>query len=253
MTTDRRNATTTVLAGASCIAASAVLVRLSGSSATAAAFFRCAFALPLLGLLLLVDRRRPGRAGMTGRPRWLARGSGLFLAGDLVLWSHSIAAVGAGLSTVLGNLQVLLVALLAWALLRERPERSLLLALPAMFLGVALVGGLVGSGTYGAHPAQGVVFGIGTSILYAGFILILRNALSPPAEGAPTGPIGVVRPLYEATLGATVGTAVLPSSLATSTSAPVWAASAGSPSSPSPRKSWVGCSSRRPCRISPPG
>ncbi len=146
---------------------------------------------------------------MTARAKWLARSAGLFLAGDLVLWSHSIAAVGAGLATVLGNLQVLLVALVAWAVLRERPDRSLALALPVMFAGVALVGGLVGSGTYGAHPVQGVLYGIGTSIFYAGFILILRHAMSPQTEAPGTSHVGVVRPLYEATLGATAGAVVV--------------------------------------------
>jgi drug/metabolite transporter (DMT)-like permease len=146
---------------------------------------------------------------MTTRAKWLARLSGVFLAGDLVVWAHAIAAVGAGLATVLGNLQVLLVAGLAWAALRERPDRSLLVALPVMFAGVALVGGVAGSGTYGAHPARGVVFGIGTSILYAGYILVLRQAMSPQTANAPRGGIGVVRPLYEATLGATGGAAVL--------------------------------------------
>ena len=201
MTADRRLSTTTALAGASCIAVSAILVRLSGSSATAAAFFRCGFALPVLGVLVLFDRRRPGRIGMTTRATWLARCSGLFLAGDLVLWSHSIAAVGAGLSTVLGNMQVLLVGLVAWVVLGERPDRSLVLVLPVMLGGVALVGGVAGSRSYGADPALGVIFGIATSILYAGFIMILRQAMATKADTDGGSRIGVVRPLYEATLG----------------------------------------------------
>ena len=47
--------------------------------------------------------------------------AGLFLAVDLVLWNHAIADVGAGVATVLGNLQVLFVTVVAWAVLRERP------------------------------------------------------------------------------------------------------------------------------------
>jgi drug/metabolite transporter (DMT)-like permease len=197
------------LAGASCTAASAVLVRLSVSSPTAAALFRCAFALPVLGVLVLIDRRRSHRVGMTRRATWIARGAGLLLAADLVVWSYSIAAVGAGLATVVGNLQVVVVASFAWALLHERPSRALLVALPILLVGVVLVGGVVGSSSYGAHPALGVIFGVGASICSAAFILVLRTAMSPTALATHPGAVGVVRPLYEATLGATVGTAVL--------------------------------------------
>ena len=44
-------------------------------------------------------------------------------AADLTFWHHSIDAVGAGLATVLGNIQVVFVGLLAWAL-GERPTTA---------------------------------------------------------------------------------------------------------------------------------
>ena len=44
--------------------------------------------------------------------------AGLFLAIDLVLWNHAISDVGAGVATVIGNLQVLFVAVFAWLVLR---------------------------------------------------------------------------------------------------------------------------------------
>ena len=46
----------------------------------------------------------------------------MFFAADLILWHHSIADVGAGLATVLANIQVVLVPLVAWAVLAERPR-----------------------------------------------------------------------------------------------------------------------------------
>jgi drug/metabolite transporter (DMT)-like permease len=132
---------------------------------------------------------------MTVRGRWLARIAGVFLAADLIVWSHSIADIGAGLGTVITNLQVVIVALLAWLVLRERPRRSLLVALPVMLGGLVLVGGLASTGGYGAHPAMGVASGTGVAALYAVYILMLRQA----AVGAP-----VVATLFEATAGATV-------------------------------------------------
>src|SRR5580700_11363749 len=110
--------------GAGCISSSAIMVTLANVGPATTAFFRCALALPVLAVLAAVERRRRG-----GRPlanRLYAVLGGLFLAVDLVLWNHSIADVGAGIATVLGNLQVLFVAALAWLILRDRPDRRYL-------------------------------------------------------------------------------------------------------------------------------
>lgn len=160
-------------AGAACIASSATLVRLADVEPATAATFRCLYALPVLGMLLLREDRRYGTR--PSRERWLAAAAGVFFALDLVLWHHAIAAVGAGIGTVLGNLQVVVVGFLAWWLLGERPGRRLLLAVPVVLVGVVLISGVVGSGAYGDNPGLGVLFGVGTSIAYAGFLLLLRH------------------------------------------------------------------------------
>src|SRR5215472_4702915 len=188
------------VAGAACISSSAVVMQLAGSSPTTTALARCGFALPVLALLSWVERRRGDAPAMTVRSRWLARIAGVFLAADLIVWSHSIADIGAGLGTVVTNLQVVIVALLAWLVLGERPRRSLLMALPVMVGGLVLVGGLASAGGYGAHPALGVAFGVGVAALYAVYILMLRQA----AVGSP-----VVATLFEATAGATVAALAL--------------------------------------------
>jgi drug/metabolite transporter (DMT)-like permease len=193
------------VAGATCISSSAVVMQLAGSSASVTALGRCGFALPVLGALAWLERRRgagdPVTAPrMTARGRWLARVAGVLLASDLIVWSHAIAEIGAGLGTVVTNLQVLLVALLAWLVLGERPRRSLLVASPVMLGGLALVGGLATAGGYGKDPRLGVLFGVGVAVLYSGYILLLRQA----AVGAPA-----VATLFEATVGATAASLVL--------------------------------------------
>jgi drug/metabolite transporter (DMT)-like permease len=92
-----------------------------------------------------------------------------------VFWHHAIAAVGAGIATVLGNLQVVVVGFLAWWLLGERPDRRLVLAVPVVLAGVVLISGAVGEDAYGDDPARGVVFGLLTSAAYACFLLLLRH------------------------------------------------------------------------------
>jgi drug/metabolite transporter (DMT)-like permease len=186
------------VAGATCIAFSAILVRLADLPPSTSAFYRCAYALPVLALLALLERRRFGlRERRSVAFSWLA---GLFFAADLVLWHHAIAAVGAGLSTVLANVQVVLVGLAAWAVLKERPEARVLASVPVVLAGVVLISGVVGGDAYGDDPLLGVVFGLGTGIAYSGFLLVLREGNRDVRR--PAGP------LFDATLAAAL--AILP-------------------------------------------
>jgi drug/metabolite transporter (DMT)-like permease len=203
-------------AGAVCISSSAVLMRLAGTSPSLTALGRCVFALPVLGALAWLERRR-GTPPMPSRRRWLARLAGVILAADLIVWDHAIGAIGAGLGTVVGNLEVLIISLLAWLVLGERPRRSLVLASPVMLAGLVLVAGLAdgpGSRAYGADPGLGVVYGIGVALLYAVYILMLRQATSSPGSapgsaGSAAGRSAVAAPLFDATVGAAAGSLVL--------------------------------------------
>jgi drug/metabolite transporter (DMT)-like permease len=160
--------------GASCIAFSGVFYRYADVSPSTATVFRCLYGLPLLALFAWFEWRRFG--GLPGASIRLALVAGIFFAGDLTFWHHSIDAVGAGLSTVLGNLQVLVVGIVAWLILGERPSRAILVALPVVLVGVVLISGLVGAGAYGANPALGVVFGVATALCYSGYLLVIRRS-----------------------------------------------------------------------------
>ena len=112
-----RNVRICAVLGAVTIAFSSILIRLSHASPSTAAIFRCLYALPLLGLFAWLEDRRFG--ARSWHDRRIAIGSGLFFAVDLILWHRSIGDVGAGLATVLANIQVVLVPLVAWAVLAE--------------------------------------------------------------------------------------------------------------------------------------
>src|SRR5947209_1486208 len=170
---DERNVRICAVLGAVAIAFSSILVRLSHGSPSTAAIFRCAYALPVLGLLAWLEDRRFGGRSWAGR-RW-AVASGVFFAADLLLWHHSIRDIGAGLGTVLANIQVVLVPLVAWAWLSERPGRQVLAALPLALLGVLLISGALEHGAYGRDPARGALFGLGAGSAYVGFLLLLRR------------------------------------------------------------------------------
>jgi drug/metabolite transporter (DMT)-like permease len=185
-------------AGAVVIAFSAILVRLADVSPSTAAVFRCAYALPLLALLAWHERRRYGpRERRDTRLAWIA---GFFFAADLTFWHHSIGAVGAGLATVLANVQVVLVGLMAWAALGERPEGRSVAAVPMVLTGVVLISGVIGSGAYGDNPALGVLYGVLTGITYAVFLLVLRQVNRDLRR--PAGP------LFDATLSGAIFAAI---------------------------------------------
>lgn len=150
-------------------------------------FYRALFGVPLLVLVAVAEWRRYGplpRASVR-----LAAIAGICFTGDLMFWHHAIEAVGAGLGTVLGNLQVIIVGFFAWLLLGERPSRSTLLALPIVLVGVVLISGVVGEGAYGAAPQLGVVLGIATAICYSAYLLIIRRGGRDPRR--PAGPVAI--------------------------------------------------------------
>lgn len=161
--------------GALTIAFSAILVRVSHAEPATAAVFRCLYAAPVLVLLARRETRAHG-SPRAGRDRRLGAVAGVLFAVDLLCWHQAIRDVGAGLATVLGNLQVVLVGPVAFVVLRERPDRRLAYAVPVVLLGVILISGALGSSAYGNDPARGAVFGVLTGISYAAFILVLRQA-----------------------------------------------------------------------------
>jgi drug/metabolite transporter (DMT)-like permease len=175
------------LLGATCIAFSGILYRWAEVSPSTGTVFRALFGLPLLGLVAWLEHRRYG--GLPARTVRLALLAGMFFAGDLMFWHHAIAAVGAGLATVLGNLQVLVVGIVAWLVFGERPSRSTFLALPIVLLGVALISGAINGGAYGADPGLGVILGLLTALCYGGYLLVIRRGGRDLRR--PAGPVAI--------------------------------------------------------------
>jgi drug/metabolite transporter (DMT)-like permease len=180
-----RNVRIAALIGAVTIAFSSILVRLSHASPSTAAIFRCAYALPALGLLAWLEDRRYG--ARSWRDRQFAVYAGVFFCADLIMWHHSIEDVGAGLATVLANIQVVLVPLVAWAVLAEHPSRRVLAALPVALAGVLMISGVLEHGAYGRDPTRGALYGCGAGVAYAGFLLLLRRGGTDLRR--PAGPL----------------------------------------------------------------
>ena len=170
------------LAGAVAIAFSGIFYRYADVSPSTGTVYRALFGLPLLALVAYLEHRRYGP--LPSKAVRLAGIAGVFFAADLLFWHHAIESVGAGLATVLGNLQVLIVGVVAWLIFGERPSRAILVAVPVVLVGVVLISGVIGQGAYGEDPALGVVLGVATAICYSGYLLLIRIGGRDPRRPA---------------------------------------------------------------------
>ncbi|GAA4608261.1 DMT family transporter [Actinoallomurus liliacearum] len=162
-----------MLAGAVCVALSSVFVPLAHVSTGTVTLFRSLLSMPFLIPMALSEARTA--AARPPNSRWMAYTAGVLLAGDILLWNQAIADSGAGIATVIVNAQVILVPLLGWIFLRERPTAAFAAVVPVMLAGVALAGGIVGGGS-GKNPTQGAIFAAAAALCYAGFLFLLRQA-----------------------------------------------------------------------------
>ncbi|TDD00816.1 DMT family transporter [Nonomuraea deserti] len=181
------------IAGALIISTSGPMVRMADVSPATSAFFRCAYAVPPMLVLAWLERRRLGP--LPRRALLLAWSAGAVFALDLLFWHHAIEYVGAGLATVLGNLQVFIVAFAAWAVFGERPSTRLMVGTPVVFGGVVLISGVFDSAAYGSDPMMGVLAGVATSLSYAVFLLLMKAG---PDRGA--GPLAHATVVTAATI-----------------------------------------------------
>lgn len=140
-------------AGALCVSTSAVVLGLAGASPGTATFYRCLLAIPPLIVLAAWERRKTDQLSV--RDRYLAVLAGALFAGDMLLWRQAIFETGAGLSTVLINLQVLLVPVLARIIDGEQIPASYPTATATALIGVALTSGLFDHQEAGDQHAWG--------------------------------------------------------------------------------------------------
>ncbi|MCP3999233.1 MAG: DMT family transporter [bacterium] len=194
-------------AGIFIISFSPILIRASAdASDLTIAFFRSFYALPFLALLYWRVRHRDERPR---RSRLIAVAAGVFLTLDLFFWHSAIRQIGAGLSTLIANVQVIFVALIAWVAYGEKPGRRAIALLPVIFIGIFLISGMGSGDAYGDNPGAGSAKSLVAAVLYALYILLLRE--SGRLHKTPsTGPV-LDAALGAATVALVLGLALEPS------------------------------------------
>lgn len=171
---------TGLLIGAVIISFSSVMVTLAGAPPDVAGFYR----LFVGGLGMLAILWRMGKLRHLTRHVWKwSLLSAVFFAADFVFWHRSIGYVGPGLSTMLANFQVIILATVSIVFLKENPTRAYLAAIPTALIGLYLMVG-VSWESYTPEFRLGIIFGLCTAIAYALYLLSLKFSLSR-AEADP--------------------------------------------------------------------
>mgnify|MGYP001461850437 FL=1 len=186
------------LAGAVAISFSPVFYVYSDTNPSTGAFFRMLYALPALVLLAYLVRKSDTRSSRT---RWTAFGAGLILAPDMLSYHSSMIFIGIGIATLIGNSQVIIVTLASWKLFGEKPNKAILVSLPVVIIGLALISGIADTDPYGEDPVKGVVFGTMAAFFYSSFLILFRYS---NRELAPSSSVQL-----DATAGAALGLLVL--------------------------------------------
>jgi drug/metabolite transporter (DMT)-like permease len=174
--------------GAVCISFSAIFVKLAGVAPAVSAFYRLGIGgAALLVLLAANGQLRAVRHALA----WPAGLCAVFFVGDLLCWHASIARIGPGLATLVGNFQVFFVTAAAAILARRLPRPAFLAAMGLALFGLYLV---VGRGFAGQTPAfrQGVGLGLMTSVFYALYILTLKTAVTDRGRAGPMAAMAIL-------------------------------------------------------------
>ena len=195
---DDRQIMLIALFGAMLLSFAPLLYVQSDTSPITGAFFRMLYALPILIFLVWYLNQDDQRGK---RNRMLAFSAGLLLAIDFAGYHSAIDYIGSGIATLIGNSQVIIVTLVSWWLLGERPNRMILLALPMVMLGLLFISGIWDDEPYGDDPIKGVVGGIVAAIFYSSFLIIYRfsNRIRAPS----------VNLQLDATVGAATGLLII--------------------------------------------
>lgn len=151
---------------------SAMFVRWAEAPGPVTAFYRLFLSTVVLMPVFLWRNRR--NSAVWSRALWFPLLAGVFTAGDLALWTSSLAYTTAANATLLGNTAPLWVALGTWLIFKQKLSPSFWRG-----LSITLAGALLIMGTdFILHPR----FGIGdlmatfTGVFYGGYFLFTEKS-----------------------------------------------------------------------------
>jgi len=157
-----------LVAGAIAIGFAPIGLRLSEFEPQATGFWRFAFSLPLMAIVI------KAQGGTIGRPSPMSLLAGLFFGLDIAFWHASLVMTSVANATFLVNLGNAAVGLVAWVVLREKPARIWLVA-----LGIALVGAFLlsrGANDGGAASLPGDMLALLAAVMVGLYLFFAKLA-----------------------------------------------------------------------------
>lgn len=154
-----------LLIGTACLAFTAIWVKGANFEPATSVVLRCW--LPIVIFLPYAIREYKKKGSLNKAGFFWSAVAGLILGIDFTAWNYSIFFVGAGIASVLLNLQVIILPLLAFVIDHERIPRSYYIVLPVMAVGIVAVGGVFDMMLPGYEAAAGPseLWGIPTAVL----------------------------------------------------------------------------------------
>lgn len=172
------------------MAGSASIIFALDAEPLSVAAWRCLLAVPMLLPFIIWELRRVDRS--RALPRHTIIGAaigGVAIGVDYSFYNVSIGLIGPGLATVLINIQVVILPLLAWMLEGVRPMRRLAVIIPLMLFGVALAAGAFGDGQLSLF---GVIAGLIAGTGYATYLAVIRRTAPKTIRPAPFSVLAIV-------------------------------------------------------------
>lgn len=170
------------MAGVAILSFSAIMVKESNFEPATSTLLRGSIALIVLLPFCLLEIHRKGR--LNARGALIALGAGVFLGIDFIAWSYSAYLVGAGVSSVLLNLQIIILPVLAMIFDKYPVQRRFWVLVPIMLVGIVLTGGVFEatapdeiSHAYGIPIAVlGTVLGSTSGVCYGLYLYASRKS-----------------------------------------------------------------------------
>ncbi|OCX50352.1 hypothetical protein BEL04_21430 [Mucilaginibacter sp. PPCGB 2223] len=158
--------------GIACISFSPIFVKLVPLTALGAAYYRMFFAFIMLApyCLFYKNLRIPVKSLV------IAITGGLVFALDIAVWNISILRSTATVSTLIANLAPVWVGILSLLILKKQPGISFWLGTLIAITGMCILVGL--HNVIHLKLTEGVLYALGSSILYAIYILLTKDVLS---------------------------------------------------------------------------
>ncbi|MBX3051947.1 MAG: DMT family transporter [Caldilineaceae bacterium] len=178
----KATAYTVIMLGILALAFSAIMVKEANFEPATNAFLRCLIAFVVLAPFAYMEWKKKGKLNRNGLI--IAIGAGVFLGIDMTAWNYAIFYVGAGISSILLNLQILVLPLLAMTFDKFKPAKSFWVLAPIMIFGIVLAGGIFdgdpieGPATIYGYPIAvvGTLLGVLSGICYGIYLFMSKKS-----------------------------------------------------------------------------